>query len=587
MPAKRTGSPRAAYRLAGLLAGILAATHPARAFTPGTGTGGFVSPFPDAGGGTTGGGTADTGTPGGTPGGTTGGTTGGTGGATATGPATGTLAPPDYRYQGTLPLVMGGLPVPGFTVAPTISLGEEFNDNIFQTETNRRYDFITVLTPGIAVTANTPRLNLSLQYAPSLEVYARTPSQDTIAQQLFGVASLVLVPDTLFVNATVFAAVTPTNGGFIGAGGGAAGLGAYGYGTGTGTAGFGRQGTTQIFGESVTPYLVHQFGDIGTADLGVTLAHTSSSNSAFGGATDITSADLTGQFASGPILGRFQDTVSFEAYRAEGSGAFSNSRRENIQDQLGFAVSRGLQVFGAIGYEDISYSGSGAEPIRDITWRVGFSATPGPHSSLMVSYGHDQGSTGFTVQGTYALTARTTASISYARTVASYLQQVEAALGQAGVNQNGVAVNAVTGQPLTAVNGTLIVQNNVSELTTLDLTLITLLDRDTLAFSLDRTTDTPLSGSSGFSQESTTGTASWTHQLSPFATATGSFSYGTINVPGFSGDSTVLSLSALLTYQLSPTISATASYQFFRRRSTTPGFSVYDNLVFVGLTKRF
>ncbi|HUZ84250.1 MAG TPA: outer membrane beta-barrel protein [Gaiellales bacterium] len=244
-------------------------------------------------------------------------------------------------------------------------------------------------------------------------------------------------------------------------------------------------------------------------------------------------------------------------------------------------------MFGALGYEDISYSGSGVAPIHDITWRVGFSATPGPHSSLTVSYGHDQGSTGFSAQGTYALTARTTVSVSYTRTVASYLQQVEAALAQAGVNQYGVAVNAVTGQPLTAVNGTLIVQNNVSEFTTLDLTLTTLLDRDTLAFSLDRTTDTPLSGSGGFSQESTTGTASWTHLLNPYATVTGSFSYGTISVPGFTGDSTLFSLSTQLSYQLSPTISASASYQFFRRRSTTPGFSVYDNLVFVGLTKRF
>jgi len=58
-------------------------------------------------------------------------------------------------------------------------------------------------------------------------------------------------------------------------------------------------------------------------------------------------------------------------------------------------------------------------------------------------------------------------------------------------------------------------------------------------------------------------------------------------VPGFTGDSTLFSVSTLLTYQLSPTITASASYQFFRRSSTMPGFSVYDNIVFVGLTKRF
>ncbi|MDE2005343.1 MAG: TIGR03016 family PEP-CTERM system-associated outer membrane protein [Rhodospirillales bacterium] len=582
MPTERAGPPSAPLRLAGTraltlgltfgltLALVLAAGGAARAFTPATDTGPFPSPFPDAGG------TAATGT---------GGTgTGGTGGTTAATPAT-SFTPPDYRYQGNFPLVAGGLPVPGFTVAPTVSLYEEFNDNIFQSATDRRADFITVLTPGITVTANTPRLDASLQYSPSLQYYARNTSQSFIAQQMFGVASLVAVPDTLFVNGAVFATVAPTNGGFIGPGAGSGTLGGYGYGTGAG--GFTRQNTTQIFGESVTPYLTHRFGEIGNVYLGLALAHTSTSNAVGGGNADLNSADLTGQFQSGPILGRFQDTLTAEAYRSTGSSIFGQARRESISDQLGYAVTNGLQIFGALGYEDIAYSGTGTQTIRDMTWRIGFSATPGPHSFVSLSWGHDQGNTGFTAQANYAVTARTTIAASYTRSVTTYLQQVAAALGQAGVNANGVPVNAITGLPLNAVNGTLIVQDNVSLLTTLDITLTTLLDRDTLAFSLDRTTDTPLSGAGGFSQEATIGTASWTHLLSPRATATGSFSYGTTSIAGFSGDSTLLNLSALLQYQLGPTTSLIASYQFFSRRSTVPGFSVYDDIVLVGITKRF
>ncbi len=538
---------------AGMMA-LLATTMPAAAFTPaGQGDGAFVAPFP----------------------------------ATAASPApAGTLPPPDYRYQNNLPLVAGGLPVPGFTIAPSISLDEEFNDNIFQTESNRRWDLITVLTPGIAITANTPRLDLSLQYNPSFEYYARTPSESTIAHQLTAAASLVLLPRTAFIDARAFAAVTPTNGGFIGAGGQGAALGGYGYGYGTGTSGFARQETTQVFGESVTPRVTHTFGDLGTADLGVTFANTSVSSSVAGGNGTMQSADLLGQLQSGSYLGRVQDTVSVEAYRATGTTTLGNAQRDTVQNQIGYALFRQLQVFGALGYEDISYGGTTAAPVHDITWQFGFTATPGPHSTLTFSYGHEYGTDGFNVAGSYAVTSRSTVTVSYSRQITTYLQQVAAAIAIGQVNGTGVLVNPVTGQPITVVNGVLIVQNTVDLTSTLDVTLTTLLDRDTLALSFDHTSSTPLS-SGGYSETATTGTASWTRALSTKATLSANFSYGLTSVPGLTGNSTLLSFASQFGYALTPSLSASASYQFFRRNSTQAGFSVYDNVVFVGLTKRF
>ena len=555
MPALRRRYPpmtrRALTICAGILAPLAAAPH-AAAFTPaGQENGAFTAPFPAA---------------------------------AATPAPAGTLAPPDYRYQNNLPLVAGGLPVPGFTIAPSISLDEEFNDNIFQTESNRRWDLITVLTPGIAITANTPRLNLSLQYSPSFEYYVRTPTENTIAQQLTGAASLVVLPRTFFIDARAYAAVTPTNGGFIGAGGQGTALGGYGYGTGTG--GFARQETTQVFGESVTPRVTHTFGDLGTADLGVTLANTSVSSSVAGGNGTMQSADLLGQLQSGSYLGRVQDTISVEAYRATGTTTLGNAQRDTVQNEIGYALFRQLQVFGALGYEDISYGGTTAAPVHDITWQVGFTATPGPRSTLTFSYGHEYGTDGFNVAGSYALTSRSTVTVSYSRQITTYLQQVAAAVAIAQVNGTGILVNPVTGQPITVVNGVLIVQNTVDLTSTLDVTLTTLLDRDTLAFAFDHTSSTPLS-SGGYSQTATTGTASWTRALSTKATLSASFSYGLTSVPGLTGNSTLLSFATQFGYALTPSLSASASYQFFQRNSTQAGFSVYDNVVFIGLTKQF
>lgn len=504
-------------------------------------------------------------------------------------PAPGTVAPPDYRYQGILPLVVGGLPSPGFTLEPQVTLQEEFTDNARQTETDRRWDLITLLTPSLALGANTPRLNLSLQYAPTLEYYARTSSQDAIAHQLLGVGSLVVVPDAMFMDGRVFATVAPTNGGYVGTGLGAGtpltGLGGY--------AGAGpevsRQGRTQIFGESISPYLVHRFSDFGTGTIGAALTNTSTSSSVAGGSQQATIEDVNAQLQSGAAFGRVQETLSADASRTQGTGVLNNARQDTIIDRLGYALFRQLQVFGELGYEDIRYSGPTRERIEDAVWRFGGTFTPNARSQITVSYGHSQGTTDFSALATYALTARTMLTASYGQGITTYLQEVAAGLSQAGVNQNGVPVNAATGLPLTVVNGALAVQNAVYRTRTLAIGLTTLLDRDTIAFSFDRTQQTPLSAApgGGFAQRATTGTGSWTHALSERATASGVLSGGTTSATGVSGNSQLLSAAAQFTYQLSATVSTTGSYLFFRRRSTEPGFSMYEDIVLVGLSKRF
>ncbi|MGH7043270.1 MAG: outer membrane beta-barrel protein [Acetobacteraceae bacterium] len=579
-PSRRTSAWAAALACIGLP--LLAAPCTARAFTPAdANTGGeanqagpFANPFPDA---------------------TTPNVGSETAGAVNGTPVPGSLMPPDYRYQqGAEPLVTGGLPAPGFTILPQITLQEEFNDNVLQTEANRRWDFITLLTPSVIIGANTPRLNLDLQYAPTLEYYARTSSQNMVSQQLSGVGSLIVVPDTLIVNARVFATVTPTNGGYGGAGFGAVApvsaltaVNSFSYGG--QTAGISHQGTSQIYGESVSPYLIHRFGSFGTGTLGVTLSETSVSNTVQGGGEQATTGEVSGQFQSGPVLGRVQNTASFDASYTDGSGVLSNQQQEMVNDRVGYALFHQLHVFGELGYEDIRYGGAFRERINDATWRLGFTFTPNRKSQITVSYGHEQGITSFAASVNYALTSRTTLAASYSESVTTYLQQVAAGINQAGVNQNGVPINATTGLPLNVVNGALAVQDTVYRTRTFYAGLTTLLDRDTIVASVDHTEETPLStaAGAGFAQRETTGGFLWTHALNSRLTSTASLSYGTTSVAGFSGDSRLFGASAQLTDALTRTISTSASYLYFRRNSTAPGFSMYENVVFVGITKRF
>jgi hypothetical protein len=126
------------------------------------------------------------------------------------------VAPPNFEYQSQLQPTSGLIPEPGFQLVPRISLGEEFNDNIYQSEYGRRWDLITLIAPGIAISNNTPKLSLSLNYSPTVQIYSRTSSLDAVEQQLSALADATIVPDEFYVNARAFATQVPTNGGFTG-----------------------------------------------------------------------------------------------------------------------------------------------------------------------------------------------------------------------------------------------------------------------------------------------------------------------------------------------------------------------------------
>src|SRR5215470_8413350 len=86
------------------------------------------------------------------------------------------------------PLTLTPLPSSGqessqrLTLTPLLSLGERYDDNIFETQTNKQHDFITVLSPGIRVQYLSPAptlgTNLDLDYRAAINFYADHSSQN-------------------------------------------------------------------------------------------------------------------------------------------------------------------------------------------------------------------------------------------------------------------------------------------------------------------------------------------------------------------------------------------------------------------------
>src|SRR4029453_72126 len=80
------------------------------------------------------------------------------------------------------------------TLTPSLSLGERYDGNIFETQTNKQHDFITVLSPGIRVqylpTAPTLGTQFDFDYRAAIEFYADHSSQNNVGHLL----SLTLCP---------------------------------------------------------------------------------------------------------------------------------------------------------------------------------------------------------------------------------------------------------------------------------------------------------------------------------------------------------------------------------------------------------
>ena len=100
-----------------------------------------------------------------------------------------------------------------FTLTPSITLTEEFNDNIFIDNDRRKRDFITGITPGLAITFEDATRRLNLAYSFTAELFAReTDESHAFDRQSFvGEAAWRVNPQLTLTLADTFAFSTDTS----------------------------------------------------------------------------------------------------------------------------------------------------------------------------------------------------------------------------------------------------------------------------------------------------------------------------------------------------------------------------------------
>lgn len=537
------------------------------------------------------------------------------------------LAAPDAQDLRHQLQIVNGLAPPlggGWTIVPQIDVQEMLTDNAEQTHSPRQWDLVTYIRPGVSIAGDLPRVQLLFNYSPALALYARTTSLNALTQQMNGLGQITLAPDLAFVDLRAVAGVHSQYGGLGGLGDvGSSATADVATTTATvptvagNSQGLNRNNEVQTSSYGISPYLLRRFGDWGIGKLGYSLDVTQSNTlSGFaslpfptGGANSQTlvTNEQFGHFVTGDILQSVQNSIDIDLTQTQArtdanfasattglpaQNQAISSTREIFTDQITWQMNRSVALFVAGGHETINYSGFGAQTINDFTWNLGTTLTPGPDTSLTISYGHQNGFNSWAVNGHHALTARTLLTVSYSQTLGTQLEYLQNQLNLASV-RGGTLVNAQNGGG-TLFSGTnaLAVQNGVFRTETLTLGSTTALERDIFAINLlmIRQAQTGRFGG-GRSSSSKTVSLSWVHAMRPDMTLGVSFAYALQDQSGLSafgpGNSTSFAASLAWQYQISDTVTAGLRYSLLNRSSAVSAFNIYENLLILGISKRF
>ena len=512
---------------------------------------------------------------------------------------------------------------PAWLVQPSIGVDVGATDNALRTRSPRRADLFTVISPAVAITGDTARVKVSLNYSPQFTVYASQRNQDRVAQYGAGTILATIVPDAVFVDLRGSITQSSLTGNEFNQ---------------RDTQTTNRQNTVQTTTVSITPYAEHRFGGYGTARVGYSLTRTLQDRQdnndlavnnnpnfqnfgtpGYGGVSNLTTQRERASFSSGEDLGRFNSLTIAEAYQYNGGGSYRGAHRNQVLEQLGFALTRKVTLLAGVGYQDVRYGGTPAVRINEPTWNFGVRYTPNPDSSMTLLYGRRDGITSISFDGQYAPTARTRIIARYSTGLTTDIEEAQNVLSTTTVGPTGLVTDTATGAPVGS-SSSFGVQNGVYQVKRFSATGLLLQDRDSYSLTVtseDRTTTTTTPSllnntliPAGTNSTSTSASLSWQHDLAPNMSTTTSVQYAVTNntqqlLSNASSQQRTLSLTAALSRQFTETLSGSIRYtftdqsggqagtlQFNSGNGFNSGLSVNrgsysENLLLVGLRKSF
>ena len=464
-------------------------------------------------------------------------------------------------------------------------------------------------------TANTPRVQVNLDYQPIARIYeggssnSGSNNQSRFTQNFNGRALGTVVPENVFVDLRADASEQAR----------------FGNSGPSSTTTLNTNDTTQNYSVAFSPYALHRFDGTGTGEVGYGFAKTvqdsnnlnasqTSGNPLLAqalnsiGNQNVTTQNLHAAFVTGEDFGRYNAAALATGTSYDGTGVLRNAHRYIFSVDNGYAITRTITGLARVGYEDIRYTGTSPVNIQDAIWDAGLRLTPDADTSVTARYGHHDGFNSLTFLGSASPTARTRVYAQYSAGLETQLEGLQNALASTDLDALGTPVDHTTGVPLYSSEGNEIgTQGGLYKIRRLSVGGQLLLDRDVIAISINND-DRKLVSSPSLaaaavgavsSNKTTSASISWSHELMERLTSIAYFQYGIRSGAAFATLSRVgpnanntdnYTLSLSTSYQFTETITGTASYSYSSDELGSVGFqnsSGGQNRFLVGLRKTF
>jgi hypothetical protein len=349
---------------------------------------------------------------------------------------------------GVVPLQANDPNAPAILIQPTASVSETFTDNVNFVHAPRRAAAYTWLSPGISISADTPRLQAVLTGNLNASFYVPSSNLNQVTGSLYASAFGTVVPDALFVDARSSISQSTT------------------------LPGFGFQNLsqlpanqqTQTYNNTISPFLRKSFDGLVDTELRYTFGQQNfgGNTTVLGPATPTIPTTLLvptnvsnaifneGTFiaATGSDFGRALSRLTIDASNYNASST-SQNKQFSAYDDLEYRIAPQVAALARAGYQNIQYPFAPAATFVGATWLIGGRVgTYGPDPAYFaLEYGRQQGVYGFTGSARYNITPTMLFTASLVQGVSSPAQYLLSSLETSTLDSYGAIVDQYSGLP--------------------------------------------------------------------------------------------------------------------------------------------
>ena len=469
---------------------------------------------------------------------------------------------------------------------PYLGLRQAVTDNANHAPPGQtKADTYTAITPGISVSGESDRLNLTLDYSFTRTQYFDNTDFSDGNHNLLANGTAELIEDLLYFDAraAIFQQLVDPTGSL----------------SANSDANASNNNSRTVRTYSLSPYMRNRFGGFADSELRYSFDQTRQ-----GAAGTQTTNTISETLNSGDDFSRFRWQTDLSAQESKASdtsaagtaisGPFGGAPRDTSRRLAAFspeyAVSRYLSLLGSVGYEKIEDPTILDEP-DGVIGNAGVRVNPGPRSTFRVLWNHRYNDNYWTGDASYLIGPTTRVDFAYTRDLNTSSSLYGQNLSYLGTDQYGNFIDTRTLTTYQLDNQAFGLTNAAFLQERSSLRLTTELQRDSFyaeVYHEERKSQDVLANQDTFGVN-----LSWTRPISELMSLTVGVSYtdsefGQVSTAsGEPREDQTVRGGPGLSYAFSETLTGNLNYDFLYRFSNAAGGDLRENIVTVGVRKTF